>query len=329
MARTFSRQSTEIKNSDVFDVSLTLANAESATATLEDDLNYIRTKLKDISGLTNWFTATTDGFNLEVVRTKRFTHWVQKFDDVSVPAGQNYVALTGVTKPGDVIAIGATALGAITAQLAGAIGSHSLTVTDANKNLCEVRDADTNSPIVTADGYQIYALLQVGSAATDGNAFGDTGDDQGQLSFVHYDETDTLAAVDIADIAGKTIEFAYRKRVTFASLPEHAFDPSITFAESVATMELPFSAKASFYTLANINVGDSVALASFTNPDNMNFGVVAATWVRNYDVYINGQLMESGVDLDSGADVYYSSSTAFITNRKIKAHSMIQVIQRK
>ena len=329
MARTFSRQSTEIKNSDTYSASLTLADAQTTAVSLEDDLNFIRTKLKDISGLTNWFDASVSGFNLESVRTKKFTHWVQKFDEVAVPAGQNFVTLTADAKPGDNIAIGAEALGAITAQLSGAVGSHSLQTVGINKNLCEVRDALTNEVIVTTDGYQIYGLLQVGATAIEGSAFADSGNNQGQLSFVYYDTADTLAAAPVVSIEGKDIEFAYRKRVTFAELPEHAFDPNITFAESVATMELPKSAKASYFTTANISTGATINLSSFTNPDNIEFGVVPATWVRNFDVFINGQLMESGVDLASGADVYYGSNTSFVTNRPIKKDSMIQIIQRK
>jgi len=329
MARTFSRQSTEIKNTDSYLSNLDLTTAESAAEFLEDDLNYIRTKLRDLSGLTNWFDPSPNNFNVEAIRTKLFTHWVQKFDELAVPAGQNFVALTADGKPGDVIAVAPTALGAISAQLAGAIGSHSLTALALNKNLCEVREAESNDILVTVDSFQIYALLQVGTDATDGNAFSDTGADQAQLSFVYFDENDAMAAVPVAAIAGKNIEFAYRKRVTFETLPEHAFDPVITFAESVATMDLPTSAKASFYTSAQFNIGNTINLSSFTNPDGMEFGVVASTWVRNFDVFINGSLMESGVDLASGADVYYNDNTSFITNRRIKANSMIQIVQRK
>lgn len=329
MARTFSRQSTEIKNSDAYSSALTLSQAETNSLSLEDDLNFLRTKLKDITGLTNWYDATPNSFTLEAMRIKRFTHWVQKFDAVTVPAGQNFAELSTTGKPGDVIAIGASSLGAIVAQLAALeFGTHSLTTANTSKNLCEVRDSATND-VMHVGAFQIYALLQVGDAATDGNAFADTGNDQAQLSFVYYNASDVLTAVPVADMENKVIEFAYRKRVTFEGLAEHAFDPSINFAESVATMELPVTAKASYFTTANIPSGTVLDLAAFINPDNMAFGVVAATWVRNYDVYITGMLMESGVDVAAECDVYYASNTTFTLKRAVKINTVIQVIQRK
>ena len=329
MSRTFSRQSTEIRNSDTYADNLLLSNAETSAEFLEDDLNYIRSKLKDITGLANWYTEGPNGFNMETIREKRFTHWVQKFDAVTVPAGQNYVVLTGTEQPGDVMAINTTSLGVVVAQLTGATGNHALDVVDLTKNLCEIRAEDTNDVLRTISGYQMYGLLQVGSAATDGNAFADTGDDSVQLSFVYYDENDALAAVPIAEIEDLDIEYSYRKRTTFESLTEHAFDPTITFAESVGSMELPTSAKATHYTVANLNSGDTIALASFNNPDGMTFGVVAATWVRNYDVYISGMLMESGIDATADCDVYYVDANTLGLKRKVKSDSVIQVVQRK
>jgi hypothetical protein len=236
MARTFIRQDTQIRNSDIYDDTLTMSDAESSATHIEDDLNYMRTQLKVLGGQTNWFDALSDDFNLTEIHDKRFLYWIQKTDDVAIPAAQNYVLLAGATKPTDNIAYGSDSLGAVTSQLAGAIGSNDLTTAANNGNLLQIRDADTNDVMYTSNGHMIYGLLQVGSAATDGNAFGDTGNDQGQISFVYINpSTEVITAVPVADIENKTIEYGYKKRVDFYNLPEGAFDPSVTFVESVSS----------------------------------------------------------------------------------------------
>lgn len=159
--------------------------------------------------------------------------------DVSVPSSQNYVALTSTAKPDKNIAIAGTVQGAVTAQLVGAIGSHSLTeVSGANalkpKNLCQVFDGATGDAILSS-GRRVYALLQVGSAATDGNAFGDSGDDQGQLSFVRPNSTyDDLEACAVADIEGKSVIYAFTWREDLNDLPEDSFRGDIDSADPQA-----------------------------------------------------------------------------------------------
>jgi len=50
------RQNDQIKSSDVYDDNLPLANAESAANTIEDDLNFIRSKIKDMTGQAHWYS---------------------------------------------------------------------------------------------------------------------------------------------------------------------------------------------------------------------------------------------------------------------------------
>jgi len=237
MPRTFIRQDTQIRNSDLYDDSLTVANYLTAT-NIEEDLNYVRSQLHHFLGQSAWYGTIPDNFDLTNIHDKRFTYWVQKTDDVAVPNGQNYVALSGSTKPSNNIAYGASTLGAITAQLAGAIGSNDTTTGANNGGIVELRDAATNDPIYTS-GQPVYGILQVGSAATDGNAFGDSGNDQGQLSFVYLNpSTEAWTAVPVADIEDKTVEYAYKVRTDFYNLPENAFDPSVTFVEPSSDIDL-------------------------------------------------------------------------------------------
>jgi hypothetical protein len=445
MARTFIQQDTQIINSTVYDDTLTMSAAETAT-NLEDDLNYVRTQLKTFLGKTNWFDSLSDDFTLTAIHDKRMLYWIQKTDDVAVPATQNYVLLTGATKPSHDIAIGATALGAIVAQLAGAIGANDLTAATDNGNVMQIRDASTNQPILTSGGYEVYGLLQVGSDATDGNPFGDTSsDDQGQISFVYFNPaTEAITACPVADIEGKTIEFAYKVRTDFYNLPEGAYDQSITFVDSsiIATVDLQdvydndtdgsFSlASAKNYTInlnsnadariidgsttylttdrantmlkvsvdfgvtggndlrlydadnsnyvgfvapsltadqvwtlpsadgtdgqvlytdgsgvlgwkeasasykatrvvaTDINANTAINISTFTNPDALDFGTVAADWVNNYEVFVNGVLQLNGVDAAANNDVYWLSSATIAFEYKIKSGDVLQVIKRK
>jgi hypothetical protein len=445
MPRTFIQQDTQIINSTVYDDTLTMSAAETAT-NLEEDLNYVRTQLKTFLGKTDWFDAVTDNFNLTAIHDKRLLYWMQKTDDVTVPDSQNFVALTGATKPGHNIAIGSTALGAITAQLVGTIGSHSTTVAANNGNVMEIRDAATNQPILTSGGYTIYGLLQVGADATDGNPFGDTAsDDQGQISFIYFNpDTEAITAVAIADIENKVIEYAYKIRTDFYSLPEGAYDQSITFIDSSALASIDLQdvydhdtdgsfslASGKDYTInlnsnANAEIVDgstvylttdrantllksgvdfgiaggsdlrlydtdnsnyvgfvapalsanqiwtlpatdgtagqviytdgsgvlgwkaasasykatrvvateiaantAINISTFTNPDGLDFGTVAADWVNNYEVFVNGVLQLSGVDAAANNDVYWLSSATIAFEYKIKAGDVVQIIKRK
>jgi len=226
---TFIRQDSQIRNSDDYDDTLDMANAESSAETIEDDLNYIRSQLKILSGRNGWSDVLLDDFNITSIHDKRFIYWNLNENVVSVPAAQNYVLLTGTGKPSDNIAYGASSIGAASAQLPGAVGSNSTVVSSNYGNLLMIRNASTNGAIYTASSSAIiYGLLQVGSAATDGNPFGDAGDDQGQISFVYMDpSTETFVAAEISDIQGLDIQYSYKNRVNFYNIPEWAFDTSV------------------------------------------------------------------------------------------------------
>ena len=202
----------------------------------------------------NWYDDVTNSpfETLKELRAHTFTDeklvglWRLNLNDVTVSNGQNFEELDQAGEPPDkVIAINASTEGAICAQLAGAIGTHSLDeVAGPNalspKNLCAVFDGSSGEPIETSTGKRIWALLQVGSAATDGNAFTTTGNDAGQLSFVISNATnDDLIACPIADIEDKVIIYAFTNRDDIADQNEVAFRGGVASADpAVGTVSL-------------------------------------------------------------------------------------------
>jgi len=166
---------------------------------------------------------------LTQVDEKPILSWRFILGDLVVPPGQNYVTITAAgALPVDSIAIAATTLGAVAAQLSTPVGVHSLDqisgeVTIQPKNLVAVFNGDTGEGLFS-DGKPVWGLLQVGAAATDGNAFATHSNDLGQISFIRYDSTfDSFEAAAIADVQGRTIVYAYSRRTELGSTPEEAF----------------------------------------------------------------------------------------------------------
>ncbi len=259
MARSFIRQSTQIRQSDTFDDTLSPGSAlESAASSLESDLNGIRSQIRRIfhadSG-GDWFSdvATVNGqkrgldslaADLNDLENKKVLFRSQLLTDVTVPGGQNYVVLVQANSetPTEAAAIGAgTANGVVTASLAGAVGSHSLNEVSGDtainpKNLIIVRDAVTGEPIVSPPetGKNVYGLLQAASGVADGDLFDDA-TKQVQISFVVENSAGTdLVACPTADIAGKTLNYSYVRRLNFDSLPEQVFLSGL-FTDQTAT----------------------------------------------------------------------------------------------
>lgn len=157
--------------------------------------------------------------------------------DVTVPAAQNWAELTTAGWPPDRnIAFGATAVGAVCVQLVGGTGAHDLAENSGSnplrpKNIAQVFDATTGDPIISG-GRRVYALLQTGNLATDGNAFALSGSDKGQYSFVRPNATyDDLEACPVVDIASTAIVVAFTERNTLADMPEESFRGDLESAD--------------------------------------------------------------------------------------------------
>jgi len=243
MARTFIRQDTQIRNSDVYDDTVAAGvTMETAPTEVEADLNAIRSQLKrhtwaDAAG--NWYddnqTANAKkrgiaalNVDLDDIEEKRLLFRAQILTDIAVPAAQAYVVLSvaGSETPSQVGAVGAvTTEGAVVAFDAGFPAASLVEVAGSDalhpKNLLEIRDGTTGDPILSS-GRTIYGLLQC-EANVDGQTFNDVAQ-RVQISFVRNNATaDDLEQCPAGDIGGQTINYSYVRRVAFDNIPEDAY----------------------------------------------------------------------------------------------------------
>lgn len=258
MARTFLRQETQIRNSELYDDTRAAGSTlESTNLNIEDDLNGVRSQMKraifaDSAG--DWFSdiPTVNGkkrainalnTDLDDLEEKRILSRVPKISDIAVPAAQNFVVLSQASgqTPAQAAAVNAgVAEGAVVATLAGDVGAFALTeVSGADalhpKNLLIIVDGGTGDEIVSSSR-RVYGLLQAETGTVDGDAFNDT-NKQAQISFVRPNATyDDLEAVPSADIAGRTINYSYVRRVKFDNIPEDAFLADSGFIDASASV---------------------------------------------------------------------------------------------
>jgi hypothetical protein len=251
MAYTLIRQD-NLHKPDSFDDTLNaaaIAGIESSAVTHADFWTGVLSQVKRIlwgSNTGNWHDDPTDFTGIDGTLTalanratlegKQALVYRMNINDVTVAHGANFQALTGSTKPDKNIAISVSNQGGVTAQLAGSIGSHSLDeIAGSNplrpKSIVAVFEADSGDPILSS-GRRVWGLLQVGSAATDGNPFGDSGNDQGQISFVRANATyDDLEACPVADIEDQDIIYAFTWREDLDDLPEEFFRGELESAD--------------------------------------------------------------------------------------------------
>ena len=248
MSRTFVRQDTQIRQSDLYDDTLAVGSTlESGAASIEGDLNSIRSQAKrflhaDVAG--DWFAdintpsaldaGTKRGIlglntDLHALERKRVLVAVSNLLDVTVPAAQNWVALSLAQLPSNTIAaVGVVSTrGTVAAAHGGTFDTHALSevvgsTAIAPKNIVEIVDGTTRDPILSG-GRVVYALLQTENA-TDGHTMTGTTPDRAQLSFVRITAAgDDLEAVTVADIQGKVINYASMERKALEDLNEQDF----------------------------------------------------------------------------------------------------------
>lgn len=325
MSRTMLRQETQIRNSDAYDDTLASgASLEAAVnaGTLEADLNALRSQVKRILGQINWYDnlagrslATTDS-DLDAFETRTILCPVQMLQNVAVPAAQNYVVLDVSASEAPSYPAGvAGGLGTVVAVLGAAeLGTHQLTaVAGANAlrplNLVIVRDAVTRDGI-TSNGQQVYGLLQAEEGVVQDDTFDDTSK-RVQISFVRANG-DTLEAVPSADIAGKTIEYMFARRIYLKDLPEDCAFPNVKFVDNIAlnggkVRSTKVYAEVTANLAANVDVG---GVGGGTNLDAQLPDMSGGTFLQDYDVYLNGSLLRPGANSGTNNDYYPGTSLA-------------------
>lgn len=266
MSRTFVQQDTQIYSSPTYNDAMAAGSTlQSGATSLQDDLNGIRSQLKRIlhsASAGNWYDAipfpggsTARGIEqlaagVYSLEQHKFLFSVSLLTDITVPGAQNWVVLTVASNeaPTELAAVGAgTANGAVVASLAGATGAHALTLVSGSnalspKNLCVVVDGSTGQPIQATSGAgigkDVFALIQAQSGVVDGDAFTDS-TKRVQLSFVTANATDdALIACPVADIAGRSINYTYVRRINLDSLPEQAFLSGVFVDKTVAASDI-------------------------------------------------------------------------------------------
>jgi len=257
MARTFIRQASQIRNSLTYDDAIAPGIAiQTGAVSIEDDLNGLRaqvSKLLDL-GVGKWYDAVstvnakqrallTLNTDLDALEEKRFLFRSQILTDVTVTAGQNYEVLSvaGLETPTQTASAGVVLTeGAVVAQATAFAAPNLDVVAGSNAlrpdNLCIVRDGTTGDPILSSNGKAIYALIQ-SESGVDGHTFNDT-TQQVQLSFVEENATaDGLVATAVADIAGKTINYSYVRRLALTNVPADAFLSGV-FVDQAAAVDV-------------------------------------------------------------------------------------------
>jgi hypothetical protein len=219
-----------IRTPDTYDDTLTAAQVfgvEGTAVDSEDFLAGLLSQIKRMVGSDHWYSKVNDVASdprtlkalTDDVYYKRTFRWRQIDANIAVGGGNSYVVLSQASSqtPSETAAVGSgSANGAIVAGLSGDVGSwDAAAVTGLTgvfpKNLCLVREASTQDPILS-DQRQVYALLQAESGVIDGDAFNDT-TKQCQLSFVRQTSAGTaLEQCQLADIGGKTINYQYQSR---------------------------------------------------------------------------------------------------------------------
>jgi hypothetical protein len=235
---------------DTFDDTLnaaSIAGIESSAVDYSDFLEGILSQLKRIihggdsgdwhADVTSYGTLKTLGA-LTALNEKLTLRWRLNTTDIgAITTNAQHTLLDSAGEPPDkVIAIATTVKGAVAAQLAGAVGTAGLDeISGSNtlnpKNLVAIFDGTTGDPILSS-GRRVWGLLQVGSAATDGNAFATSGDDQGQISFVRPNSTyDDLELVPAGDMDGETPIYAFSNRDDIDSTAEDVFRGGLASAD--------------------------------------------------------------------------------------------------
>jgi len=261
MPRKLISQPNQIFSPEPFDDARTVGSGMESTLTLEEDLNNIRTQIRQVlwAGITgSWYSAITapsGGFSARGLNTintdltqleqHRFLFRTTNLNTVLIGSGTNFALLSVSlgTAPTDYIAHANTIQsGSVVTPLgAGVYGAHSMQLTSGSiqarpKNLVIIRDAWTGEAITDTaiDNKDIYGLLQIETGSLNGGSFNDL-TARTQISFVVEYPSGTLTAASPASIGGKHVLYSYPRRTALDDIPEDAYLSDTIFLDVVFT----------------------------------------------------------------------------------------------
>lgn len=185
------------------------------TTYLEEDINHLRTQVKEIIGKTTWYDAASISLEeLASTGNKKIIQPVQLAGSITFAAG---TADSGLTS-----GAAADQTGTLNGYLYGAASTD-------GKHVGLLRDKVTNMPIVDADENQVLVLVEAGTA-TDGSDLAST-----TLNLVTYTDVDgTLTAYPYAGEA----EVIIPQRIGFADASEDFAMVNAGFAGAIGSIEL-------------------------------------------------------------------------------------------
>lgn len=216
-------QTRQIKASELYSDVENMAGAEGTTY-LNEDLNMLRTQIKNITGLTNWYSVPTGNIASIVssgVATKKLIQPVQVAGTVTFAAGG--VGLTGINS--------GVASEILNTTTDGYVYDSNITPAVNTKATVMVRDAVTNAVILDINERTIFGVLTFDGV--DGGAV--TGITGGLLTVKLY--TDVNGTATPNDYSGSA-EIIIPQRVALGSVDEAFSMVNAGFAGAVGAIEL-------------------------------------------------------------------------------------------
>lgn len=300
MPRTFIRQDTQIRRSDVYNDAVTPSEAafETNPVHIEDDLNNIRSQLHNLMKVQagNWFDdlATPGTFeggaqrgvdnlnsDLHNLERKRVLKCVWNVHSIAGGAGQGVVLGAGELPSNTTAAVGAvTTLGTVVAT-ATTFTTYSASDVVAGatsispKNLVEIVDASTRDPILDG-GARIYGLLQGESGLVDGGTITDTTTTRVQISFVKV-VSGALQLITAGAMNGINFDYCSVERVGLDDLNEQDFLGG-------ATVDLPAGATV---TRQNAYDGQGATPVDLTTNATLDLEGPGLSWLIRDDLEAN------------------------------------------
>ena len=264
------------------------------------------------SGSTN-FSTLKDYMDSSVVRRIPFNETAK----VTV-SGVNLLVIDATKVVASTLAIGTSSTentGLFATLLPGAVGTHSISKTDdalgRTLNMVAIRDATTHENI-EASGFEVFALVQAVSTATDGDTIGASGSETVQLSFCYKAADGTITPATIT----ATVEFMQN------NLYLERLRPTIMMESGAASIELAagggsVSATSGKYITTTAFVADEVITlstgagassgVSTKSGDTLDLGASSAAFNTNNLLTV----LKNGAEQEKGTDVIYDASGTF------------------